>query len=708
MTEETPKPESKPAADTQSTRRLKYGVNVIIAVTVAVTLTALLNYMVYENRDDIRVSWDLTATRRYSLSEQTEQLLDNLDKKVRIVTVFEDPIDQIKESWQNTIDVADLYGRFSDKVTVEHIERVRQVTQYDLFRAELHDRFEDELKPVNAAIDQTVANLEKYDEQSGDLFTALVEALTEEKISREYAEQIGAVTLEFRRYDSNKGSQRKMVETQREEPMPFYSGMIRDLQQDVAIRRRVAMMSQYLKAESADSGISVKAQEKVLRIVESMEKLVPLVSDLAIAEVSSPEEYEQLRRDVESRYPVVLLTDEVIRVVQLEEMIRLSEQQEEGAEVPNLEFLGEEILTGTLVSMTFDKSPMVVFVFSGGSDPLGPSGSWEMRYFQVTERLRNMNFDVQSWSAAPQMGNPQMGIPPRNDPPPVPETGQKAIWVLLPDFSSSDPNRAQMGNIARERAAKHLESRLKSGDSALVMFSISPQASRGGIDPVREIVTDYGITPQTDRLIMQEVQINEEQTTVRTNFPINQWNIDSPITKAIRGLRGILAESSPLVIDDEAGVTPLLSLKEPRLWSLTDFTSSDEKTYDKETAEEEFVIAAAAEKGDVRMIVMGNPVFASDRITTNASRGLERQYNGLTFRGYAAAYPGNSEFFVNSVYWLADLEQLIASSARAQDSRRIDSIEDGTLSGLRWAAWVGMPAVVLVMGMTVWFIRRRG
>ena len=61
-------------ADSQSKRRVKYGLNVAVVILVAISLAVLVNWIGY--RQFFRR--DYTHGRKYSLSDQTRKVLDNL------------------------------------------------------------------------------------------------------------------------------------------------------------------------------------------------------------------------------------------------------------------------------------------------------------------------------------------------------------------------------------------------------------------------------------------------------------------------------------------------------------------------------------------------------------------------------------------------------------------------------------------------------
>ena len=79
-----PDSSQQPAGATQSTRRVTYGLNVLVGVLLALSLVVFLNWI--SNRQYKR--FDLTAAGQYSLSPQTKQVLNDLKDDYQIVTLF--------------------------------------------------------------------------------------------------------------------------------------------------------------------------------------------------------------------------------------------------------------------------------------------------------------------------------------------------------------------------------------------------------------------------------------------------------------------------------------------------------------------------------------------------------------------------------------------------------------------------------------------
>jgi hypothetical protein len=70
-------------------------------------------------------------------------------------------------------------------------------------------------------------------------------------------------------------------------------------------------------------------------------------------------------------------------------------------------------------------------------------------------------------------------------------------------------------------------------------------------------------------------------------------------------------------------------------------------------------------------------------------------------------FPANAELFNNSVFWLAKMEPMIAISPAAMEVSRIEPIKPVALRLWREGLlMVGLPVVVILAGVAVWFSRR--
>ena len=100
-----------------ASRRLKYGTSAIVIMLSMVVLFVVMNMLVGF------VPWhlDLTPEGLYSIGEQTESLLDSLDKEVIIYGLFDETKIDSSNNYSGIIDLLKEYGKY-DNITIEYVD----------------------------------------------------------------------------------------------------------------------------------------------------------------------------------------------------------------------------------------------------------------------------------------------------------------------------------------------------------------------------------------------------------------------------------------------------------------------------------------------------------------------------------------------------------------------------------------------------------
>lgn len=708
--------DATPKLETQTQRRVKYGLNVLIAAVAAIALVVLVNWIVDRNfrdlppgmRDWLRADW--TATRQYSLSEQTQRVLGNLEKEHRIVSLFRRTGPQL----EHVADLIDEYASYSDRLTVEHIDPDMDFGRRDKFFADLRGRYAEQLKPTIDAIEQGREAARKAAEALVAQGQALREAAAHPELpDGPTKELIQAVIARGASLQQELGEIEAQITRALDEPLPAYSSLRNTLQSLLSqldanvLGEAVTRFERVSSLPDVPSGVKDRLLGVSNELKAVREGLRPALD--ALRDAQPVEAYERLVSSIGAQESVIVLGPEQVRVINVADMFRAPDPEmiEETGQ-REAAFLGEEKLTGALVSLSVEKPAMVVFVISGQQAAIGPRGEYEY----VAQRLRSANFDVRQWNPTGQF-SPMGGQLPA-EPPPQAEEGQKTVWIILPGPPANpmNPMASQMG---KPQIADLLKDRLPKGDAALFTLSFDATAGFGAPDPVLDVLKGFGITPQLDRAVFQEIQVRQGRTQPSAQFPVDSWPKDHPVSAALSGLRGVFVLPSPLILagEGEGERWPLVNITGQRLWGEKDLgmmASQADIKYEEADAAPSFTVAAAAEKGDQRVVVVASggmpgvaPSWASNQITTMTQLGpSEELVNAL-----GAVFPANSELFVNSVYWLANLDQLIAASARTQDIRRITDLSDQAVLGTRLGLLVGAPVVIAAVGIGVALVRRR-
>ena len=678
----------------QRQRQIKYGLNVLVASVVAVLVVVMVNLIAAKYLKRVRI--DATHSRKYSLSDQTRKVIEHLKHDYRVVTLIATSDDRLDDAKS----VIEEYENYSDKLTVDHMNPM--TSSADRFYTALLERYTGELEPLQSAIakgreavDEARKLVAEQTRSLGRLDEHPHLAAGQQKLI------IGRIIGYLARFQQDSENLDQLLTRRLDEPLPDLDGILRELTQllevpDQTFKQASDIFRQWLD----DPTVAAVIKNELIRLSDAFDQVGQRLGESIqqLKQTAAAESYTQVRSELANPDTVVVMGPRQVRVITIDKMFqRLTDEERmrayEGEHVDQ-QFTGEEQITGALVSMELDKKPLVIFV-SHGAPAVGPGGIYQ----NVAERLTTMNFDVQQWN--PSGGQPPFPgagpMPPQ--PPPEPQAGQKVIWVVPP---SPPPNpRFPQGAMGPTKVVEQVKAVLEEGQGALLMLGPSQGPMFGGQDPMSELVASWGITADLDRRILSRVFLQDGRELADEALMVDDWPGEHPVTAALRGLGGVFVRTSPLSTQSDQGAVqhwPLVVIKRQGLWAETDQLTDNPK-YDASKAADEFLIAAAAQKDGNRLIVVANGLWATDQITGYGLLGPN------TANLVGARFPGNAELFVNSVYWLAGLEQLIAASARSQDIRRIEEMPN--LAALQWTLPVVMPLAALAAGIGVWMVRRR-
>jgi hypothetical protein len=699
----TPPPASP---HSQGKRRVKYGLNVAVAALAAGCLVVLINWI--GHRQFVR--FDLTSTRRYSLSQQTRNLLAELQGEYRLITLFsvEGPYaTQARELIEQTHDLVDEYGHYAKNLTIEHLNPASDPAGIDRFFASLRDRYRDPMGPTESAISQgreAIASIRQASAQLGDQLQRVLDdpSLTDAEFKR-FIQTIAKV---FARVESDLANQDREIEQHLSDPLPNYTRVCASLQNLLGqLDERVysATITEFTHAAENEQ-LPNSTRDSVLKMNEHLRRQQASIkaANESLTNLKPIEDYDQIVNRLASPQTLVAIGPKQVRVLNLADLYRPSMSQDPGQEDPEtkLEFQGEEKITGALLSLSRDKQPLVVFVSEMPGQAMGQRGEYE----QVITRLRNLGFKVEQWSPGGQQ-NPTDEPRPSDDQPPEPEPGQKVVWVLLPNPAAM-MGQSPLGGMPNDsRTYDLIQARLAKGEGAMLILTASAGSRFGAPDPSQDLLKEWGITPQLDRVLLQQVNLANDQTRSIPQMDVSTWPTGLTVTQSLAGMPGVFIQASPLVLSGEKEGVKTWSLAEVSgkdIWAERDYMSEQNIELDPASAGGPFVIGAAAERDHTRLVVVADPIWATDQVTTYGLLGPG------TAEIVGARFPGNSELFVNSVNWLAGLDSLIAASARAQDIRRVQPMTLSELVGLRWTVLLGLPSAIAVIGVGVWFVRRAG
>ncbi|HMB95558.1 MAG TPA: hypothetical protein VKK61_05925, partial [Tepidisphaeraceae bacterium] len=189
-------------------------------------------------------------------------------------------------------------------------------------------------------------------------------------------------------------------------------------------------------------------------------------------------------------------------------------------------------------------------------------------------------------------------------------------------------------------------------------------------------------------------------------FVVNKYG-DHLLTQPLTSFDFLIAGAVPVQTNPTAGVkqTPLLPIPQnPKTWGERDLESANDQNVKFDPATDlppPLWGGATAEKDDSRLVVYGCLQSFTNPIVSIPDQEMIKR------RVIVARFPGNSELFTNSIFWLAKMEPMIAISPAAMEVSRISNMSDAALNSWRvGVVLILLPGLVLAAGIAMYFARR--
>jgi len=739
-----------------------------------VGICVLLNWLVYRQyralSPDARqwVRYDLTSTRRYSLSPQTRGVLESLDERHRVVTMLGGP-DEDPAQVQEVHDLVDEYARASGLVEREHLDLTRDTERRSELLAEMASLYADDTHAVRVVLRASIPEsaglakeLDTIQEQlSGVLDAGVVTNARDRQtlydLNSQYIRVAEAYNTYARHAEEQLGEQGAarltddgLVDPTSGEALPDYALLLAHLQQwHLAVRQQLLPLTDTVVQQVGSRITSTRVQSPELRnqVLEARNTLAQVQQTIrqergaqpSLLDRSStalrraliradqmPSLYDDARAVLSDQPCVLVLSGDAARVIPSALLYRGVEGIESADSEAQEQFLGEEQLTGALVSMSFDPPPRVIFVRSNTGRPALSIGQGEQRtlgdYSHVAQRLRAVGIEVDEWVYDPHPSKA-----------PFRRAGQQVVWVVLP-FLKPIPGQPQtMDQSLKAGVVEYVTDRLADGDSAMLMLGPNtfadperradllalPGIEDAGLadDPLLALLAEWGIDAQVYQNVFRVESEDAEGRPIAPaafSFTVTRWPDEGVLGQSLDGIATYFGQAYPLELLDAEGVThtPMVRLTDPSMWLQKppgpQGVRGQPLDIPEDATADEVLIGVAAERGEARLIAVGDPLWATDGVTTLGvmpdGRVIPRAADQP---GAYIQYPGNSELFINSVYWLTDKSELIAASPRTQDIRRIPTMTDATANTTKLLLLLAMPLVIFGIGGSVWLVRRK-
>ncbi|XOV74300.1 MAG: Gldg family protein [Phycisphaerales bacterium] len=362
---------SKPKIKAESTagiRRTRYGAMTAILITAAAAIALFIG--VIGERTATR--FDLTATRSYTLSTRTTQLLEDLEMPVEVVVVVNlgregsaDP-----RSVERVRDLLSEYTQQSPNVSYSII---------DTATAEARDEFqrvvglmagyaEDEIRTHRRTLERTISGLDRTEQDLRRLADRTED--TSQAASEFVGGQIEAFLINMRSMADEAAEARQVVQTALENevagtPLP------------ASDQAQLAASQLLTNASSAFSDISAWAQQisEAPQIDSNTLKASAAALATAAGEAASqsaatldrlirlqPLEPLQVTRALQQTEAVLVIAPTGTTAIKFDAIFPLRTSIEQGQSIAQVSFAGEELISTAISTLSMQDPPIVVFV----------------------------------------------------------------------------------------------------------------------------------------------------------------------------------------------------------------------------------------------------------------------------------------------------------------------------------------------------------
>ena len=697
-------------------RRVRFGVLSILLLA-AVTASALLTSAI-ANRYAVRL--DVTQARQHSLSGRTRTIINQLEHPVEIVVVADDQrIDAVAK--QRVSDLLDALGRASDDLTITPINPVTDAgrARFDALRQRVAGLYQEDTDRRVAAIARAAAAASKLADQLNSLAGALLSLqapLTD--AGDPLAPEIESVAAIARQQGQSlaplaAAATAATAATPTKPPdLSVLESSRTALSAALASRRdQLASFTKELTAAATRAQPDSPLADRWRRTIQ----LAQRIRDQAAVGADTldrlgPSEADVVQRILESADAVLLLSEGRSTAIPFASLFPGAQRLNDSPNARDTQrFLGEELITTALASLSQPTTPIVVLTHNLPGRLLDDSGAAaspqaKQAVGAMLDRLHLRGMTAAEWPVALSPSRPTFAAI-------DPDHARPIVWFA---FGTEGASADASGRF--DAYTKALAGLLADGQSVAVSVAPSTRPASGADDPVALALRAVGIDADTGRPLIRRVEFSTGQA-FDLSFVIRQGNADSTLGDSITGLPTMLTWVTPIrpIVDPDASTSShtvfsieassdtwaeaewlaYASAPDDRAWASQSPITPDTR-FDEVAGP--WSIAASVSRSfgptgtEQRVVAIGSPGWFFNRLAdrTAASQGRQTQL-----------YPGNLELLESTIYWLAGQDDMIAPGARSASVPRIAVMSDATLALARWTLILGLPAATLLLGAIV-------
>lgn len=717
-------------------RRFVYGFNVLLQIALAAAAVVALVWFAQSFKSQI----DLTRSGVNSLSPRTMKLLDRLDSNIRITglyTVLSEYDERAQKRQDRVRDLLKLYEiNGHGNVTADLVDPMKDLAQFQELLTRLKDKpaYADEAQMHRTALAEFPTLLQRVQET---LSAQVAEAQRMTATAASEGSVLFEVARELERIVTRAENATAEVEEFSGAEIPQYARAVE------SARSYFELVTEYLKVvrdwvtQKGPSAANL-SPDGLAFLQRAVTEHEPLIADLDafIGRTRTLEstELEELGAQINrwaNAPPIIVESADRAEVLAFMDVWPFRRGGVPGPDGDDRDFAGEQSVSSAILKLTQDEKTAVVFTRYGGESPITPDFSqmnMMMRqmprapYGTLNELLEKQNFITYDWDVKTQKEVPQI------------EDAARTIYVVFPPTPppQTDPRRpSPEPAISPEDVQLVTDAIDQSGMAIFLTGWIPPQGPMPGMGTATYEYADYlrnswGIDVEYEHIVLPFSPSPENPNlyvpTRKTQAAVVETPTltftDHPITAPLQATAGGLDATCPLEIVDEGApdnveVAPLVELSDTQdTWAIKDLQQLNDDFRNQQGTRPRdadirapFALALAAQKGeDQRLVAFASKTFVSDRMLDQPG-GFVLTDGGL--QTYAA-YPANSDLFINTLHWLTNDADRISVGVQQTDIPRLTKLKNDAWLRFWQIFLVGIwPGMALVVGGGVWLMRRR-
>ena len=681
------------------------GLNLAVYLAAILTIAVVVN--VIAAHPALRWRADATKTRAYSLSDQTVNLLEDIEGDWTIAVIL--TTDGVDRALMRQVEqVLDRYDRASPNLSVIRIDPAdpASLDSYEALLIRLRRSYAEPIAEYDAALADGRRTLERFtvflQQQTGSLVT-VSGGLAENDAARSQIEQLLAIiSLRLDQVREVEKELDRALVIDESRPLPDYETARSILAVSLNLWadeffRIVELFNDWRDNPATDMSVRRFAGahrdeydgwvQELARRADPLKQLPPL-------------ELARIGRSLAAGETAIVFGPHGAAVIPPEQLFSRLNLRRRGSDTVTFDqrFRGEQAISAA-IRMLQDggETPVVVLVHAQDKSLLR-RGDQNIDFMGSAEILRASRFDVREWIVS------------RSEKPAVPRD-RRSVWVVVPP---PIPQRTTLTiTAAEQKLIDATRGLIADGEAVLLSLTPSPLTRTGMSDPWRDLTRPFGLTVDTTRTVFESVRDESGQAINQRVIQLSNYPPGTRIGSAVHGLQTVF--DLPLVITLDDAVAPdvrreVVLAVEPGKdrWLEPDWMLKP-GSLNEPTADQRFVrplpLVVTAERR--------NPVKAGQqRILVVGSGGWLLSYLAdvvIPVGGdrMVLVNPGNFELLMAGITWLAGDDDRIASSPVSRQVARLEGVTDSVQSLWRWVALAFMPGSCLALGIFVWTVRRQ-